>query len=205
MAITPTLYATADEYRAVFGSQNSLDENARVEAALAAVSDLVANECGRFFGKDDAPVARIYLPTVTSRTLFVGDLAAAPTVVKIDTDNDGDFADEEAVTGFEAWPLEAAYAAEPRPYYEVHLPSWASQGAFIAGQRVQVTAVRGWPAVPNGIKRATIELAGMLLMQSPRSTSRYDETIGSFVSSSREARGLIERLKQQYALDRSQP
>ncbi len=198
MAITPTRYASAEEYRAVFGSSDTETENARVEAALDAVCRVIDSECRRFFGKDSAPVARVFVPTRTSSTLYVGDMADVPTSVRIDSDQDGIF--DEDITGFEAAPLEAAYGPEPRPYYEVHLPQWASRTTFVAGQRVEVTVPWGWPDVPPAMKRESIELAGMLLMHSPRTTSRFDEAIGAFVSQSKEARGLIARLQDQYLL-----
>jgi hypothetical protein len=62
----------------------------------------------------------------------------------------------------------------------------------------------GWPAVPAGIKRATIELARILRMETPRATNQYAPVadVGSVVSVSRPAQDIVERLTEEYGRDR---
>ena len=198
MAITPTVYATAAEYRAALSGTDA-SQDASILADLTTISRYIDSVCNRFFGADSAAVARVFTAPVNYRALIVGDMAAVPTGVLIDTDNDGSFTGETAVTGFEAWPLNAALDPEPRPYYMIGLPSWASPSAFTAGSRVQVTAKWGWPAVPAAIKAATIHLTGILRLQSPRATVRMDE-MGSPIQMSGEAQHIVRNLLREYAL-----
>lgn len=205
VAFTPTAYATPADYRAAFSGTEtpwqSDGQDAPVAASLTVISRHIDSVLHRSFGKEETAVARVYIPRRLSSVLDVHDMSATPTVVKIDTDNDGVFTDEDALVGFEAWPFEAAYGAEPRPYYQVHLPIWATPTtAFVPGQRVEVTAKWGWAAVPEPIKEATVQLAGILRLQSPRATNRYSEDIGMVIGASRQARDIIDKLVEQYAL-----
>ena len=206
MAMTPEVYADADAYRARFsGTSETWPSDAQddsIDEDLIAVSRWVDRHCRRTFAKEASAVARVFVAQANGPLIRVGDMAAAPTTVKIDTDNDGDFTDETAVTGFEAFPLDAAYGPEAKPYRSVNLPNWASITSFIEGQRVQVTAQWGWPAVPDAVKIATIELTGILRLQSPRATNRYQEDIAAVIGASSEARSIVMKLLEPYRLDR---
>lgn len=204
MAISPTAYATAAEYRTAFSATDdawtSNGADSEILRALTVVSRHIDSRCNRFFGKQASATAQVYIARSSSPWLTVHDMSTTPTGIKIDTDEDGVYTDEDAVTGFEAWPLDAQYGAVVRPYYQIALPSWASVTSFAAGQRVQVTCAWGWPSVPEAIKEATIQLAGILRLQSPRATTRYAEDLGQVIGASREARDIVERLVVEYGL-----
>ena len=202
MAMTPTAYATAEEYRERFSGTSeswpSDDQDDSIDDDLEAMARWIDNYCNQTFAKEATAVARVYIARMSGSLLRVDGMAAAPTSVKIDTDNDGLFTDEDAITGFEAFPLDATYGPEAKSYRAVHLPSWASMTTFSEGQRVQVTAQWGCPAVPLAVKTASIELTGILRLQSPRATNRYQEDIAAVIGASSEARSIVTKLLDPY-------
>lgn len=199
MAVTPTRYASASAYRAFFDGGSSTADDSSINDDLDAVSNHINTVTGRFFGKDSSGVARVYVPVRACDTLRVDDFSTGSFTLKIDTTRDGTF--DETTTGAEAWPLNVNRDPEPRPFYQIHLPPWAARTVFPAGHRVQVTTKWGFPGVPQGIVQATIQLTGILRMQSPRATNRYDE-MGSVISASAEGRDIVRRLVADYKLER---
>lgn len=219
MAVTDAL-ATAAQYRAVVG-KTDVGADADVLTDLTAVSRMLERELGRFFTKDAAPVTRTYYvpgaggsvafgwaesenPFVNSplrRQIDVDDLAAAPTTLVVDEDGDGEVSDDAAwtiSTDYVLLPTNADKGSEPRPWTTIAVPTWSSKGGFWAGARVDVTAVWGWPAVPAAVSRAVCQLTGILRLESPRATSRVSE-LGDVISTSTEARTIVDRLARQYA------
>lgn len=63
----------------------------------------------------------------------------------------------------------------------------------------EVTAIFGWPAVPKGIERATIDLTAILRLESPRATSHITESIDTVVGTSFEAQKIVDELSRVYA------
>lgn len=190
--ITPQVYANWQEYNAVFSGTDQT-QAAGVDDALAVCSAYVNGVCHRFFGKDDAPVSRNFRVGQTNRyALYLQDFASAPTAVLVDG---------AAVTfAYEPVPLNAPLEPEPRPYRGLAVAAGASAASYwIGGRLVTVTAQWGWPAVPGNIKRATIELAGILRSQSPRATMRYDEA-GAILGASRASREIVDGMLRPYIL-----
>ena len=189
-------YASVSDYEQVFPIKG--EDTPELIRQLAAVSRYIDHETGRFFGLDTSAVTRIYIPPVASDTLWTDDIAVSPTGLKIDTDDDGSFADETTITGFELLPLNAARGPEVRPWHGIRLRSFASPyTVFPAGKRVEVTAQWGWLTVPESIRAATIQLTAILRLESPRSTSSIDE-VGRVVGLSPEGRGIVEGIKYAY-------
>ena len=145
-------YASTTTYRDLI-SKTDTAEDAEIDGDLKAVSRYLDRRLGRFFTKDASAVARTYMrgPQTDPRILWVDDIAASPTSIKIDDDNDGSFADETALAAadFELWPLNAGKGAEPQPWTMIYLPKSGSKGNWPAGHRVEVTAQWGWPAIPG--------------------------------------------------------
>lgn len=196
MAITDA-YATAETYRYVTG-KTGISEDAAILIDLTAVSRYIDGKVGRFFSKDASDTTRIISPTSTSPILYIPDLSAAPTSVKIDTNVDGTFGETAlAVTEYSLYPLDALVRPEPWPYTSIILNSWGVTGSWPWRGRVQITGKFGWPAVPAAVARATIHLAAILRLESPRATSRISELEGTF-EASREAQSIIKGLLDQY-------
>lgn len=210
-------YATAADYRAVV-SKSDTGEDAEILSDLKAISRYIDLRTGRFFGKDAAVVARVYTvpdgrgaPWVDPfyRTpwntpiggvpLEVDDIASVTgLLIRADTNQDGTFPGPDwAATDYVLEPANAALGPEPMPYTRVLLPSWSTQSGLSGGQRVRITAVWGWPAVPDAIVRATCHLTGILRLESPRATSRVNE-LGEQMSTSKQAQDIVQSLVRVY-------
>ena len=193
-------YATAAEYRAAIGMTSTASDVA-ILVDLTTISRYLEGKLGRHFTKDAAAVARTYYPQVTSRMLRVDDIAAAPTFVKLDLDNDGVFEITLAPTDYELWPLNAALDPEPRPSTRIYLVSWGNYCEFMAGLKVQVTAQFGWPAIPSPVKTACIQIGAILRLESPRATRRIPE-LGDAIEASPDAMSLVRQLTDTYQMVR---
>lgn len=191
MAITDA-YATAAEYRGVVGKTDTA-QDAAILTDLTAISRYLEKKLGRFFGKDAAAVARVYVVPAAGSRLWVDDLAEAPTTVKLDDTGDNTFATTLETTDFELWPLNADKGPEPRPHTRIDLAPWGSRFCFYPGERVQVTAKFGWPSVPAAIKSATIQLTAILRLESPRATRRISE-LEETIEASPDAQSIVKYL-----------
>lgn len=201
-------YATAAEYRAAIKKSDS-SVDAAILTDLKGMSRVIEVATGRFFTKDAAAVARLFDQRwrVDRDTGFyklrVGDIASTSNfAIKVDTDRDGSFADETAwdAADYELWPLNAPLGAEAWPWDTIAVPSWSTKSAPV-GLRVQVTAIWGWPAVPEAIKRACIELTGILRLETPRANRTLNLTVNEVTSMSRQAADIISALQEAYALE----
>jgi hypothetical protein len=199
MAISDA-YATAAQYRAVVGKTDSA-QDADVLTDLKAISRHLEGKLGRFFGKDSAAVARYYLPDQATRELRVDDLAAAPTSIKMDLDGDGTCETTLAATDYELLPRNAAKEPEAAPYTRIRMVDWGNYDCFYSGCKVEVTAVFGWPAVPEAVGRATIHLAAILRLETPRATRRIVELEGA-IEASADAMSIVRQLTDRYQLVR---
>jgi hypothetical protein len=180
-----------------------------INRLLLTVSRYLVYEAGESFGKDDAAAVYLFkgdgtrwlrldqdgLPGLASKT----DLA-----IKVDLDDDGSFADETALDNTDdllyygrGADLNPDKASEPQPWRRIELTNRAPFGYFPRGYLVQVTAIMGWPAVPQGVWSATLELCGIWRTQSPRSTGNMNELDG-VVGASPMAQGLVKRFKAPY-------
>jgi hypothetical protein len=193
-------YALPAEYRVVIQKTGGEDDVQLLDD-LTAVSRLIDHRLNRCFNQSDSvtPEARLFYPRVRSlgtrpydwaerenpwrwggaaRWLEIDDLALAPTSITIDEQRTGSFAGLTplAATDYELRPLNATSGPEAKPYTSIYLPDWSTLGGGFPGSaRVQVVGVWGWPAVPIAIKQATIQLTGILRLESPRATRTIDE------------------------------
>ncbi len=195
MAITDA-YATAAQYRAVTGKTDT-SQDANVLIDLKAVSRYIDGKMGRFFNVDASDVARVYVPADNLKSLWVDDLSATPTTIKLDTGGDGTFTTTLEATDFELLPLNADKGPEPRPYTRIGMTPWGNYSGFEKNIRVQITGKFGWPSIPVAIQQATIHLAAILRLESPRATTRIAE-LGDVMETSRDAQNIIYKLADRY-------
>jgi len=189
-------YATAKEYRDVIGKVDTTQDN-DILLDLKSISRYLEGKLGRFFNKDDDDVTRIYIAYEYSPELWVDDLSAAPTSIKIDRDGDGVYEIELETTDYELHPLNADKGPEARPFTQIHLLSWGNYPSFHKGDRVEIVAKWGWPAVPDAIKRATIHLAAILRIETPRATRRIAE-LGDTIEASIDAQNIVKQITYGY-------
>lgn len=200
-------YSTAARYRTRIGkTDTSLD--ADILDDLKAVSRGLEIELGRFFNAGSSE-ARVYSvrekglgeterPYLINE-LMVDDLTAAPTSVKVDEDGDGTFElTLSSVTDYEVLPRNALKEPEARPYTSIRLRWTGAYAAFLTTAVVEVTGVFGWVAVPKAIERATIDLTGILRLETPRATSQVNEGIGAVIGTSHEAQAIVGQLRRRY-------
>lgn len=202
MALTDS-YASVDEYRASIKRSDNSDDIV-IERDLEAISrylDLQTGYSQTGFNQSDAGVERILQPDPLSpnpRTLWVPPLAAAPTSVKIDTDGDGDFSDETTLdltqptgdvllkpTDWNQRPVQV-------PINQLELTRWGSYSSW-PNLLVQVTGTWGWPAVPERVRAATIELTALLRLETPRATEQITE-VDSTLRTSASGQAIVRRL-----------
>lgn len=165
-------YATVQEYRAAIGKETSDDDLALSEALLVASrwwERKLHRPAG--FNRDTAAVARtFYVHRGTngegSKTLFVDDIAAT-TGMTVTLDGEA-----VAAADYQLRPLNALVGPEAEPYDRIvrlGTVGWTLQSPIV------VTAIWGWPAVPEAIKAATIEWAAIWRGESVRATERVNE------------------------------
>jgi hypothetical protein len=196
-------YATAEQYRAAISDTDDADDDG-IREDLVAVSRYLDHQLNQpdGFGKDDAPVARIYVPFRDGRVLYVDNIATTTGLaIKVDTSATGSFSGLTALpaTDYQLWPLNAALRPEPRPYDQIVLPSWSTRTGWVTTQPVQVTARFGWPSVPRGIRIACIQLVGILRIDTPRATGEGNMAIDEAMSISKRAQDIIQGLMSPYS------
>lgn len=194
-------YATAAEYRAVT-QKSDTTQDADILVDLLAVSRYLEHRLERFFGVDTGDVSRIYVAPQGGPELRVDDMSTTPTTIIIDLNNDGSFESSDAFSSgdFELLPRNAPKEPEAQPYRVIRLTPWGTRGSFAEGQRVQVTGKFGWPAVPNGVQRATIHLTALLRLETPRATNQIAPMgdVGTLIATSRPAQDIVQRLVEGY-------
>lgn len=193
-------YATAAAYRAIFGANDASGDVALLDD-ITAVSRYLDWKLERFFTKDTAVVARIYVPEVYTDSLYVADIASTSgLLIKVDTNRNGVFTDESAfaATDYQLKPLNADKGSDPRPWNCIYIPPWSSKGNFQPGYQVEVTAIYGFPSVPKAIERAVCHLTGILRLDSPRATARIPESMDQTFSASKMATSILTELVTAY-------
>jgi hypothetical protein len=167
MAITNG-YADLDSFKAQMRIKvNDLEDDARLEAAIAAASRQIDGHTGRRFWQDATVVDRQFYAD-NARMCYVDDISTTSgLIVKVDDDDDGVFETTLTVTSnYILLPLNAADMVPVHPFTEIALVD--SNGAVslpVHGSGrpgVQITARWGWPAIPDDVTKACLVQAGML-------------------------------------------
>jgi hypothetical protein len=196
-------YATPQEYRQSIDQQAAGDDLA-ITRDLLAVSRYLDRALGQEsgFNQDASAVVRSYYGD-GSRLLRVDNIATTSGLsIKIDEDNDGSFADESALASTDYQlrrngDLNPDKGPQPRPWNEIYLTHWGTKGSWPLNQLVQLTAIFGWPVVPEAIKAACIELTAILRVQSPRATRTVNE-LQQVLGTSRRGQDILDDLINAY-------
>lgn len=196
-------YVSAADFKTAYGITVSTFD---VELALQvkAVSRYVDRIARREFNQDAAVVTRSYMtePELASDWLEIDDVSTKTGfVLKVDEDRDGVTTDETAWTidtDYQLEPLNAGEGEEAKPWTSIRIPPWTGKSLFPRAMLVTVTAKFGWAAVPDAIRQATMQLVGILRMDSPRATIRIQEDIGSAIQASSAAQRIVTDLIMPY-------
>jgi hypothetical protein len=160
-------YASVEELKSRLNISDSADDFELI-LAVDAASRSIDEVCGRYFWRGTD--TRTYVPSSIYRQ-DIDDLAVtAGLTVKLDRDGDGIFE--------ETWALGTDYQLEVSPWgYNTAAKGeqWPYTGFSIIGpkyipivwpwshqDRIQVTGVFGWPAVPSTVKQAALIAAADL-------------------------------------------
>ena len=201
-------YATAAEYRLAV-DKDSAAEDAEILTDLTAVSRYLERRLDQFFTQDASAVARLYDGNgekrlyLDSHSLVPGVASVTGLTVKVDLNADYDVTDTGETltkdTHFWLGPWDTDKGSEARPWTFMEIvPTNSALSAWPKQLRsVEVTAIFGWPAVPQTIKRGCIELTAILRLETPRAKRSVSET-GEILEASREARTIVDRLIEQY-------
>lgn len=146
-------------------------------------------------------MTRFYVPSECAfgTSLRVDDMAVAPTLIRIDEDRNAVFEKTLVSTDYELLPRNALRGPEVQPYRIINLLStgtytdWAAPNAL-----VEVTAVWGWPAVPEAIVQALCQIVGILRLDSPRATMQLSQGFDTAIGASSEAQDIVEQLQRVY-------
>jgi len=211
-------YATPQLYRAVI---HKLDERVDddIQGDLLAVSRYMEHRLHTFFNKDDTLKTRYFTPAfkiVGGSSNGAGwaesenpwmhlrgypylqiDPIADVTglVITVDTDRDGDFADETALVSadYVLLPRNALVGPEPLPYTYIQQRNDFHWQPY---SEVKIDAIWGWPAVPKAVERACCHLTALLRIETPRATTitQMEQSIGA----SKECQAILDNLMSAY-------
>ena len=162
-SIDQTLYATVEELKSrlqITGTADDFELTMAVQAASRSIDQI----CGRYFWRGTD--TRTYVPQGIAQQ-SVDDLVSV-TTLKVDRDGDGVFEEtwtpgtDYALTPFNS----ASSTGEQRPYTGFIIVNAARYLPFIwlwsHLDRIQITGVFGWPAVPPLVKQAALIAAADL-------------------------------------------
>jgi len=153
-------YVSQEEFKATLNMTGESYADADISLALTAASGAVDAHCGRSFAKTDTET-RVYLPARPSY-VPIDDLVEITSV-----ESDGVVWDPDSYT---LLPHNAPL--ENRPYEAIKLPYDSVVNLLVPDEPmdgpgpqsvVKVEGKFGWPAVPDGVKQATVMLASRFL------------------------------------------
>lgn len=156
-------YCTLAELKGWRGVEDTVDD-ADLELAINAASRHIDRLTRRRFYKDGAPSSRVFREANGS-TVYVDDIAdTTGLVIKTDTAGDGTFATTWTSADYELAPLNGFADGEAWPYTAINASGSALTFPTYGARptRVQVTALWGWPAVPEPVHMACLILAQRL-------------------------------------------
>jgi hypothetical protein len=174
------LYCTVEALKSRIRSTTS-DSDYEVHSACFAASRAIESACERLFYQTAAGTVRTFVPD-DLWTLKLGpynDLVSL-SAVKTDASGDGTFETTWSASDYQLLPVNPGAAPELRPYTKIKAVGaqtfpWICPGVGARDDRVQVTGVFGWAAVPWGVKLAAKMLAEEILKDAPFGVAGFGE------------------------------
>lgn len=206
-----TAYATAAEYRAAVRRTDTADDT-QIDVDLNSISRHIERMLGLQqvgFNRDASDTTRYQrvgrlVPSAEANMLWLNvPLSAAPTSITLDTDGDGSWADETALTlteysGDVIYHPEGWDLGNKEAIQGIELTGNGTvSAAWPSGVNVQIIGRHGWPSVPAQIKSAVIGLTEYLRLETARATGQIT-TIDSVVNASAPAQFIIKELMNTY-------
>lgn len=161
-------YCTLADLKSVLRIVDNVDD-IMLEARIEEASRVIDDYCDRRFYKDTVVTSRIYYSPSGDYVLTDDIASTSGLVVKIDTNSDGTYATTLTASQYQLEPLNAvSKGVSINRIMAVPAGSFPRTGMPAP---IQVTAIWGWPSVPNPIRSACILMAGRL-------TKRGDSLLG---------------------------
>jgi hypothetical protein len=160
-----TVYADIEELkdRLDITTQNF---EAQVAAALNAASRAVEHYCDRIFYQTSSQARTFEACHLYKLKLGAYNDLVSVTSLKTDAAGDGTFETTWSASDYQLLPSNPSSAPEQRPYTSVKAVASRTfpvpYTQFGRADRVEITGVWGWPAVPDAVEQATLILASEL-------------------------------------------
>lgn len=179
-------YCTTQQVAGNLGIDDTLDEPL-LTLACSAASRMIEADTGWRFWQDTTATTRTYYPCETLELDLidgeypgVGIGSVTDLVVKLDNDDSGTFETTLTInTDFILTPVNAAPAG--RPWTEIYLvgqSAWFTRSAY-RRPTVQITALFGWPSVPDEVEQAAVLLAASIYKSKDASGGTLGQPGGS--------------------------
>jgi hypothetical protein len=168
-------YATRNQVKAALriGVGDTLDDDL-IDNCVGAASRLIDGYCNRRFWQSGTAEARVF-QAEDSFYCSIDDIAGTALTLRTSTQADGTFDLQWSVSDYQLEPLNGNLDGLTWSYDKIRAVGdylFPTVNANYGEQAlVQVTAVFGWPSVPEPITQATI-------IQSSRIFKRYDSPLG---------------------------
>jgi hypothetical protein len=173
------LYATVAALKSRLGMETTdTRDDFELHTVCFAASRALEQYCQRLFWRSAAGTARTFVPTGLYRLKLpvFCDLVSV-SALATDASGDGTFETSWSSSDYQLLPLNPDAAPETRPYTAVKplARAWpAPCGALTRDDRIQITGVWGWPAVPYGVRQSALITAAELF----RSKSTFEAQMG---------------------------
>lgn len=168
-------YATRNQVKAALriGTADTLDDDL-IDNCVGAASRLIDGYCNRRFWQTGTAEARVY-QAEDSFYCSIDDIAGTALTLKTSSQSDGTFDVTWKVSDYQLEPLNGNLDGLTWSYDKIRAVGdylFPTVNANYGEQAlVQVTAVFGWPSVPEPVTQATI-------IQASRIFKRYDSPLG---------------------------
>jgi hypothetical protein len=146
---------TRNEVKNALGISDSVDD-IRIDVALEAATDMIQDFCGRQFLIDSTTSGRVFVAETTT-LVHVDDISSTTgLIIKTDDGGNGSFTSTWSTSDYQLEPLNGKVNGMSRPYNTIRAISGKTFPTDGGQAMVQVTAVWGWPTVPDAVKQASI-------------------------------------------------
>ena len=168
-------YATRNQVKAALriGTADTLDDDL-IDNCVGAASRLIDGYCNRRFWQTGTAEARVY-QAEDSFYCSIDDIAGTALTLKTSSQTDGTFDVTWKVSDYQLEPLNGNLDGLTWSYDKIRAVGdylFPTVNANYGEQAlVQVTAIFGWPSVPEPVTQATI-------IQASRIFKRYDSPLG---------------------------
>lgn len=168
-------YATRNQVKAALriGTADTLDDDL-IDNCVGAASRLIDGYCNRRFWQSGTAESRVY-QAEDSFYCSIDDIAGTALTLRTSTQADGTFDLQWSVSDYQLEPLNGNLDGLTWSYDKIRAVGdylFPTVNANYGEQAlVQVTAIFGWPSVPEPVTQATI-------IQASRIFKRYDSPLG---------------------------